>query len=77
MSDMVNHPKHYISESGAETIDSIAALTEDKTGIEAYCIGNIIKYVSRYKKKNGLEDLNKAAWYLNYLIRKEEIKDLK
>lgn len=30
--------------------------------------GNIIKYVSRYKEKNGIEDLNKAKWYLDNLI---------
>ena len=33
-----------------------------------YLEGNIIKYVSRYKHKNGLEDLNKAKWYLERLI---------
>jgi hypothetical protein len=36
-----------------------------------WCEGNIIKYVTRYKAKNGLEDLKKAKWYL-----KEMIKDL-
>lgn len=33
-----------------------------------YCEGNIIKYVSRYKNKNGVEDLKKAQQYLNALI---------
>jgi hypothetical protein len=33
-----------------------------------YLEGNIIKYVSRYKNKNGIEDLNKAKWYLEKLI---------
>lgn len=33
-----------------------------------YFEGNIIKYVSRYKRKNGVEDLKKAKWYLDYLI---------
>jgi|TARA_R100000030_G_C3217986_1_gene115150 hypothetical protein len=35
-----------------------------------WCEGNIIKYVTRYKAKNGLEDLKKAKWYLEKLIEK-------
>ena len=66
--DMVNHPKHYISETGLETIDVIEAFTFDLKGIEATDTGNIIKYISRWKKKNGLQDLEKAQWYLNHLI---------
>jgi len=31
-------------------------------------VGNVIKYVSRHERKNGIEDLKKAAWYLNDLI---------
>lgn len=37
-----------------------------------WSIGNVIKYVSRYKAKNGIEDLKKAAWYLNHQIVLEE-----
>lgn len=66
--DMVNHPDHYISETGLETIDVIEAFTFDLKGIEATDTGNIIKYISRWKKKNGLQDLKKAQWYLNHLI---------
>lgn len=66
--DMVNHPDHYISETGLETIDVIEAFTFDLKGIEATDTGNIIKYISRWKKKNGLQDLEKAQWYLNHLI---------
>lgn len=65
--DMVNHPDHYIH-GGIETIDVIKAFTEDLTGIEAVDTANIIKYISRWKSKNGLEDLQKAQWYLNHLI---------
>jgi hypothetical protein len=39
-----------------------------------WCEGNIIKYVTRYKAKNGLEDLKKAKWYLEKLIEKLEGK---
>ena len=68
MGDIVNHPDHYKTSSGLETIDVIEAFTEDLEGIEAVCVGNIIKYITRYKKKNGLIDCRKAQWYLNKLI---------
>ena len=68
----VNHPKHYKSESGLETIDVIEAFTSDLKGIEATDTGNILKYICRWKHKNGLEDLKKAQWYLNHLIEKVE-----
>ena len=67
--DMVNHPEHYKTESGLETIDVIKAFTEDLNGIEAVCTANVIKYICRWKKKNGIEDLKKAEWYLKYLIK--------
>lgn len=66
--DMVNHPSHYISETGMEVIDAIEAFTFDLNGIEAVDTGNILKYVCRWKKKNGLQDLQKAKWYLDHLI---------
>ena len=63
--DMVNHPPHY-NQGKYEVIDII----EDslKECFEPYCIGNVLKYVMRYKIKNGLQDLEKAAWYLNRVI---------
>ena len=51
-----------------ETIDVIEAFTFDLKGIEAVCTGNVLKYICRWKNKNGLEDLEKARWYLNRLI---------
>lgn len=66
MSDNVNHPSHYNTGS-IEVINYI----EDKLDYNeftGYLTGNIIKYISRYKHKNGIEDLQKAEWYLNYLI---------
>lgn len=61
----VNHPTHYLSEGGLEVIDIIEEFVED---VESFDVGNIIKYVCRYKKKNGVEDLKKARWYLEHLI---------
>lgn len=70
--DNVNHPAHYQSSIGIETIDIIEACTENLVGMDAVYTGNIIKYISRWKKKNGLEDLEKAQWYLCRLIEKVE-----
>ena len=66
--DMVNHPSHYQSESGLEVIDVIKAFTSNLTGIEATDTGNVLKYMCRWKNKNGVEDLKKAKWYLEHLI---------
>ena len=68
--DMVNHPPHY-NKNGIETIDAIKAMTDD--GYEYYLQGNIMKYLWRYRYKNGIEDLKKAQWYLNELI--DELDD--
>ena len=73
--EMVNHPDHYQTETGLEMIDIIAACTFDLQGIEAFDTGNVIKYVGRWKKKNGLEDLKKAKWYLEHLIAHVENMD--
>ena len=75
--DNVNHPKHYISKNGIETIDVIDAWTEGIEGIVAVDTANVIKYISRWHKKNGIEDLKKAQWYLNHLIEhcKEDSED--
>jgi hypothetical protein len=64
-SDMVNSPPHY-NQAGIECIDAIKAATSD--GHEYYLQGNIIKYLWRYRYKNGVEDLKKAQWYLGKLI---------
>ena len=46
-----------------------------KTGLEAVCTANVIKYLWRYEAKNGLEDVRKAQWYINKLIDYLEHKD--
>jgi hypothetical protein len=64
--DSVNHPRHY-THGSIETID----YTESSLTAEEFCGGckmNVLKYVSREKHKNGLEDLKKARWYLDRLI---------
>ena len=70
--DMVNHPSHYKAKNGMEVIDVIEAFTANLEGYEATHTGNVIKYICRWKEKNGLEDLKKAQWYLNRLIENIE-----
>ena len=69
---MVSHPPHYQSATGLEVIDVIEAFTSDLKGIEATDTGNVIKYICRWKSKNGIQDLKKAMWYLQHLINKVE-----
>lgn len=65
-SDNVNQPSHYTN-SNIETIDYIKdKLTQQQ--FEGYCIGNVTKYLSRYRLKNGKEDLEKAKVYLEWAI---------
>lgn len=67
MTDNIN-PAHY-RKGAVECVDAIKAATAGKTGIEAVCTANVIKYVLRYEEKNGVEDLRKARWYLDRLIK--------
>ena len=62
----INHPEHYTV--GIETTDYIESWGMD------FIEGNIIKYVSRYKYKRGIQDLKKAEWYLKRLISQLETK---
>ena len=63
--DNVNHPNHYNSYS-REVIDTLqGSMTPDE--FKGYLKGNIMKYVTRYQFKNGVEDLKKAKWYVEKL----------
>ena len=66
--DMVNHPQHY-TQGGIECIDALKAATVGKRGIEAVCVANVIKYLWRYEEKNGIEDVRKAKWYIERLLK--------
>lgn len=65
--EKIDHPEHY-NLGGIECIDAISAATSQLVGEEAFCTGNAIKYLWRWKNKNGVEDLRKAVWYINRLI---------
>ena len=67
--DNVNHPSHYTGRY--ECID----VMQDVFGDEAtndFCLCNAFKYIWRARKKNGLEDVKKAVWYLNKYIEEAE-----
>lgn len=64
--DNIN-PSHY-KNGKIECIDALEAATIGKTGIEAVCTANVIKYLWRYEDKNGKEDVQKAVWYINKLM---------
>jgi len=68
--DPVNRPKHY-TQGQMEVITAIEGLDLD------YHQGNILKYVSRYRYKNGVEDLRKAKWYIDRLLYIEEQRIIK
>lgn len=62
----VNHPPHY-NTGDIECIDAIRAAVSGLSGFEGFCAGNAIKYIWRYKHKNGTQDIDKAIWYLERL----------
>ena len=67
MNDNVNRPNHS-PDKKIEVIDYIKDTLTHEQYI-GYCVGNVIKYISRYRKKNGKEDLRKAQVYLDWAIR--------
>lgn len=70
--DMVNHPPHYTN-GGVECVDAIeSALSAQSDTVSAWLTGQVIKYLWRFPQKNGVEDLEKAQWYLARLIKREK-----
>ena len=68
--DMVNHPPHY--GGNVECIDALESAVAGLPPEEAICAANVIKYVWRYRRKNGAQDLAKAEWYLHRLMQNYE-----
>lgn len=69
--DVVNHPSHY-NAGKIECIEALESATAGLCGIEAICTANAIKYLWRWKLKNGVQDLEKAKWYIDKLIEKQK-----
>ena len=70
MNDAIN-PNHYTKECSLECIDVMRATFGLRAVID-FCLCNAFKYMWRYKNKNGVEDLNKASWYLSYIEKASE-----
>ena len=68
MGDNVNHPDHYQNIAGVEAIDILDDIVKDLPGKQAAMLWNTLKYLLRFQKKNGVEDLKKAQNYLQRLI---------
>lgn len=66
--DAVQHPSHY-TQGKVECIEALESATAGLSGIEAVCTANAIKYLWRWRRKNGVEDVKKAQWYINHLIK--------
>lgn len=75
MADNVNHPTHY-ADKKIEVIDYIRD-TLPPAGFVDYCLGNVLKYVSRWRKKGGVEDLKKAEVYLGWAIEQADTSNAK
>lgn len=72
--DNVNHPQHYC-QGGVECIEAIEAAMSPE-GFQDYCKGNVMKYIWRWRDKAGVEDLEKARVYLDWLIKSAKANDI-
>ena len=68
--DVIQKAEHYNTNlpESVEVIDIIAAQTADLSGMQAFAQANVVKYVLRWQKKNGVQDLEKARYYIDRLI---------
>lgn len=71
--DNVNHPSHY--ETGKfECFDVMREVLGDNV-VKDFCIANTFKYIYRHKRKNGVEDIKKAKWYIDKYLELEKNKN--
>lgn len=67
----VNHPDYY-NKGEIECIDAIEAMNTNKDSLQGFCLGNAMKYLWRFPDKGGVQDLEKAIWYIHRVIDKEK-----
>lgn len=70
MTDNVNHPNHYLT--GKYECIKVMIETQGEEAVKNFCICNAFKYLYRANRKNGLEDIKKAKWYLDKYIELNE-----
>ena len=68
--DVVNHPSHY--ESGKFECIEVMLETQGKDAVMDFCLCNAFKYLYRHNRKNGIEDIKKAKWYIDKYIELAE-----
>lgn len=73
MADNVNHPAHY--ETGKFECIEVMIETQGVEAVKHFCLCNAFKYLYRAERKNGLEDIKKAIWYLNKYVELTEAND--
>lgn len=69
--DNIISPNHYVSDNGIEVFDVQEAFIHELKGMAASYWCNVVKYILRFQRKNGVEDLKKARYYLEKLIEEE------
>lgn len=67
----INHPAYY-TQGEVECIDAIKSAVKGLNGMEAVCVANAMKYLWRWKQKNGRKDIEKAKWYIDKLLEETE-----
>ena len=73
MADNVQHPQHY--ETGKFECIDVMVETQGTIAVQDFCVCNAFKYLYRHRRKNGKEDIAKAAWYLNKYLELEGEND--
>lgn len=71
--DIVNYPSHY--ETGKFECIEVMTETLGADAVKDFCICNAFKYLYRFKRKNGIEDVKKAKWYINKYLEMTEGED--
>jgi hypothetical protein len=69
--DNITSPNHYVTDKGFEVFDVQEAFIHELKGMAASYWCNVVKYILRFQRKNGVEDLKKARYYLDKLIEEE------
>ena len=70
MKDMVNHPSHY--ETGKFECIDVMLETQGEESVKNFCLCNALKYIYRHRRKNGVEDIKKAKWYIDKFLELSE-----
>lgn len=74
MADVVNHPSHY--ETGRFECIDVMVETQGKDAVMGFCLCNAFKYLYRHRRKNGVEDIKKARWYIDKYVELAESEEI-